>query len=307
MEDNLSPKIANLFVCEKCDYKCSKPCDFVKHNLTLKHKKDDAEDILDDAKVATKYFCECGKEYKHRQGLWKHKKKCPDIINKLNEVSNDAVQNNQITPELIMSILHQNNEFQQMLIEQNKTIIELSKNSSMTNCNNTTNSNNKSFNLNFFLNETCKDAMNIMDFVNSIKIQLTDLENFGNLGYVQGISKIIVNNLNLLDETKRPVHCADSKREVMYIKDEDKWEKENEDKTKMRKMIKYVTHKNTKLFKEFKEKYPGCEKSDSKYSDQYDKLIVEAFGGKGDNDIEKEDKIIRNIAKKVIIDKDKIL
>ena len=303
MEDNLSPKIANLFVCEKCDYKCSKPCDFVKHNLTLKHKKDDAEDILDDAKVATKYFCECGKEYKHRQGLWKHKKKCPDIINKLNEVSNDAVQNNQITPELIMSILHQNNEFQQMLIEQNKTIIELSKNSSMTNCNNTTNSNNKSFNLNFFLNETCKDAMNIMDFVNSIKIQLTDLENFGNLGYVQGISKIIVNNLNLLDETKRPVHCADSKREVMYIKDEDKWEKENEDKTKMRKMIKYVTHKNTKLFKEFKEKYPGCEKSDSKYSDQYDKLIVEAFGGKGDNDIEKEDKIIRNIAKKVIIDK----
>jgi hypothetical protein len=307
MEDNLSPKIANLFVCEKCDYKCSKPCDFVKHNLTLKHKKDDAEDILDDAKVATKYFCECGKEYKHRQGLWKHKKKCPDIINKLNEVSNDAVQNNQITPELIMSILHQNNEFQQMLIEQNKTIIELSKNSSMTNCNNTTNSNNKSFNLNFFLNETCKDAMNIMDFVNSIKIQLTDLENFGNLGYVQGISKIIVNNLNLLDETKRPVHCADSKREVMYIKDDNKWEKENEDKAKMRKMIKYVTHKNTKLFKEFKEKYPGCEKSDSKYSDQYDKLIVEAFGGKGDNDIEKEDKIIRNIAKKVIIDKDKIL
>jgi hypothetical protein len=275
--------------------------------LTLKHKKDDAEDILDDAKVATKYFCECGKEYKHRQGLWKHKKKCPDIINKLNEVSNDAVQNNQITPELIMSILHQNNEFQQMLIEQNKTIIELSKNSSMTNCNNTTNSNNKSFNLNFFLNETCKDAMNIMDFVNSIKIQLTYLENFGNLGYVQGISKIIVNNLNLLDETKRPVHCADSKREVMYIKDDNKWEKENEDKAKMRKMIKYVTHKNTKLFKEFKEKYPGCEKSDSKYSDQYDKLIVEAFGGKGDNDIEKEDKIIRNIAKKVIIDKDKIL
>ena len=303
MEDNLSPKIANLFVCEKCDYKCSKPCDFVKHNLTLKHKKDDAEDILDDAKVATKYFCECGKEYKHRQGLWKHKKKCPDIINKLNEVSNDAVQNNQITPELIMSILHQNNEFQQMLIEQNKTIIELSKNSSMTNCNNTTNSNNKSFNLNFFLNETCKDAMNIMDFVNSIKIQLTDLENFGNLGYVQGISKIIVNNLNLLDETKRPVHCADSKREVMYIKDDNKWEKENEDKAKMRKMIKYVTHKNTKLFKEFKEKYPGCEKSDSKYSDQYDKLIVEAFGGKGNNDIEKEDKIIRNIAKKVTIDK----
>ena len=155
----------------------------------------------------------------------------------------------------------------------------------------------------FFLNETCKDAMNIMDFVNSIKIQLCDLENVGKVGFVDGISSIIVKNLNLLDETKRPVHCADSKREVMYVKDEDKWEKENEDKSKMRKVIKYVTHKNTKLFKEFKEKYPGCEKSDSKYSTNYDKLIIEAFGGKGDNDVEKEDKIIRKIAKNVTINK----
>ena len=146
--------------------------------------------------------------------------------------------------------------------------------------------------------------MNIMDFVDSIKLQLSDLENVGKLGYVDGISKIIVSNLISLDETKRPVHCTDSKREVMYIKDEDKWEKENENKQKMRKMIKHVTHKNSKLLKDFKAKYPGCEKSESKFSDKYDKLIIEAMGGKGDNDLEKEDKIIKKIAKTVTIDKE---
>jgi hypothetical protein len=155
-----------------------------------------------------------------------------------------------------------------------------------------------------FLNETCKDAMNIMDFVDSIKVQLTDLEKVGKIGYVEGISNIIVKNLNSLDETKRPVHCTDSKREVMYIKDEDKWEKENETKQKLRKAIKHVAHKNSKMLKEFKTKHPDCEKSESKFSDQYNKLIVEAMGGKGDNDLEKEDKIIKNIAKEVIINKD---
>ena len=235
--------------------------------------------------------------------VFNHKKKY-QTLNINNEEINTEDLNNQITPELIMSVLQQNKELQKMLIEQGKTIVELSKNSSNTNIsNNNINSHNKTFNLQFFLNETCKDAMNIMDFVDSIKLQLCDLENVGKLGFVEGISKIIVSNLNSLDETKRPVHCTDSKREVMYIKDEDKWEKENETKQKMRKVIKHVTHKNSKLLKEFKIKYPGCEKSESKFSDKYDKLIIEAMGGKGDNDIEKEDKIIRNIAKTVTIDK----
>jgi hypothetical protein len=208
-------------------------------------------------------------------------------------------------------LIKQNDEFKNLLIEQSKamieqgkTIMELSKNSSNTNIlHSNINSHNKTFNLQFFLNETCKDAMNIMDFVDSIKLQLCDLENVGKLGFVEGISKIIVSNLNSLDETKRPVHCTDSKREIMYVKDEDKWEKENETKQKMRKVIKHVTHKNSKLLKEFKTKYPGCEKSESRFSTAYDKLIIEAMGGKGDNDLEKEDKIIKNIAKNVIIDK----
>ena len=145
--------------------------------------------------------------------------------------------------------------------------------------------------------------MNIMDFVDSLKLQISDLENVGKLGFVEGISSLIVKNLNSLDETKRPVHCTDTKREVMYVKDEDKWEKENDNKQRLRKAIKYIAHKNTKLLPEFRAKYPNCDKSESKLSGQYDKLVIEAFGGKGDNDAEKEDKIIRNIAKEVSIDK----
>jgi len=293
------------YYCEKCDFKCSKKYSWERHIGTSKHAM-----VINGngfgakkGKKCQKYSCtNCKNCFNTNSGLWKHKQKCQN-----NQELNNQEQNNQITPELIMSVLQQNKELQQMLIDQNKTIIELSKNNSNTNISNSNiNSHNKAFNLNFFLNETCKDAMNIMDFVDSIKIQLSDLENFGTLGYVDGISKIIIQNLKLLDENKRPVHCADSKREIMYVKDENKWEKEDENKQKMRKVIKHVTHKNTKLFKEFKDKYPGCEKSESPFSNKYDKLIVEAFGGKGDNDVEKEDKIIRNIAKNVVISKVKL-
>ena len=309
MTDILAPKNAKKFRCENCDFVCYKKSNYDKHLLTSKHQNTDKiltntdAENAENAVVTNIFICECGNNYKHRQSLFNHKKKCQHL-NINNEEINTEDLKNEITPELIMSVLQQNKELQKMLIEQGKTIMELSKNSSNTNIsNNNINSHNKTFNLQFFLNETCKDAMNIMDFVDSIKLQLSDLENVGKLGYVDGISKIIVRNLNSLDETKRPVHCTDSKREVMYIKDEDKWEKENENKQKMRKVIKHVTHKNSKLLKEFKAKYPGCEKSESRFSTAYDKLIIEAMGGKGDNDLEKEDKIIKNIAKNVTIDK----
>jgi hypothetical protein len=310
-----SPKISAKFYCEICDYKCFKQSEYNKHILTSKHQILQNPTSNPTSKISNKtYICTCGKIYKHSSTLYAHKKKCNNEQNIIIDDESDKIFDFDSIDkdQLILMLIKQNSElikdtseFKNIMMEQQNMMMEVIKNGTHNTIH--TNSHNKSFNLNFFLNETCKDAMNIMDFVNSIKIQLSDLENVGKLGYVQGISKIIVNNLNLLDETKRPVHCADSKREVMYIKDENKWEKENEDKAKMRKMIKYVTHKNTKLFKEFKEKYPGCEKSDSKYSDQYDKLIVEAFGGKGNNDLEKEDKIIRNIAKNVTIDKEKVL
>jgi hypothetical protein len=236
------------------------------------------------------------KTFGDRAGLWRHKKKC-----NIQSVTDSNVENID-KDQLILMLIKQNSELIKDTSEFKNMMMEVIKNGTH-NTTTHTNSHNKTFNLQFFLNETCKDAMNIMDFVDSIKLQLCDLENVGKLGYVDGISKIIVSNLNSLDETKRPVHCTDSKREVIYVKDEDKWEKENENKQKMRKVIKHVAHKNTKLLKDYKTKYQGCEKSESKYSEKYDKLIIEAFGGKGDNDDEKENKIIRNIAKEVTIEK----
>ena len=167
-----------------------------------------------------------------------------------------------------------------------------------------TNSHNKSFNLNFFLNETCKDAMNITDFVNSIQLQLSDLERVGEVGYVDGISNIIIKNLKQLDVTKRPVHCTDKKREVLYVKDEDKWEKEEAENKLIRKAIKRVSHKNIQMIPQFKDAHPDCSKSVSKYSDQYNKIMVESFGGAGDDDAKKEDKIIRNLSKTIVIERE---
>ena len=296
-----TPKTPSFFECNLCYFKCCKQSDYIRHISTPKHQN--ATEMLSNAtyftpKNAEIFVCDkCCKNFKHSSSLYRHKKNCPNIEKSDNNQENNE-QNIEKKDEIINFLMKENQDFKNL-------ILEIVKKDTYNNNNNiiNTNSHNKTFNLNFFLNETCKDAMNIMDFVDSLKIQLSDLENVGELGYVNGISKIIVQNLNLLDETKRPVHCTDTKREILYVKDEDKWEKENENKEKIRKMIKHVTHKNSKLLKDFKVKYSGCEKSESKYSNKYDKLIIEAMGGKGDNDLEKEDKIIRNIAKKVTIDK----
>jgi hypothetical protein len=145
--------------------------------------------------------------------------------------------------------------------------------------------------------------MNIMDFVDSIQLQLTDLEKVGELGYVEGISNIIIKNLNSLDVTQRPIHCTDKKREILYVKDENKWEKEDKENNKVRRIIKRVSHRNSSLLKNYREKHPECRKAESSLSDKYDKLVIEAMGGKGDNDIEKENKIIKNISNAVTIEK----
>ena len=238
--------------------------------------------------------------------MWKHKQKCILYLTAAS-LHQPSPQDDSLQPtreregkseDLIQFLIKENSEFKQLLIEQHTKMIEVAKLSS-----NNYNSHNKTFNLQFFLNETCKDAMNIMDFVDSLKLQLSDLETMGRIGYIEGISNIIIKNLNLLHETKRPVHCTDTKREVMYVKDDDKWGKEMEDKQKIRKAIKHVAHKNSKMLNEFKAQHPDCDRSESKYSDKYNMLIIEAMGGRGDNDIEKEDKIIRNISKSVAIEK----
>jgi hypothetical protein len=285
--NNNMQNMPSYFYCENCDYECSKKSSWSQHLMTLKHQK--ANDVLMQANE--KYACDnCGVNFKHKSSFCRHKKKCKETIKFDDEISNK---------DLIIMLLKQNSQ----LIEQN---VELTKNGIMNtnNSHNTnTNSHNKTFNLQFFLNETCKDAMNIMDFVNSIQLQLSDLESVGKLGFVEGISNIIATNLKALDVTQRPVHCTDNKRETIYVKDENKWEKEDEQKNKIRKAIKKIATKNLCLISKFKEAHPDCNRSSSKYADQYNKIVIEACGGSGNNDLEKEDKIIRNIAKNVTIDK----
>jgi len=286
------------FKCENCDFKCYKNSDWIRHIGTDKHAyrhDGNHKEHTGNLGVAKKsdFTCICGKNFETNSGLWKHKQKCKE---KSLVVSN----NNEVSPELIMELIKDNKELRHLVIEQSKTISDLAKcqngNNNVTNIN----SHNKSFNLQFFLNETCKDAMNLMDFIDSIKLQLSDLEKIGELGYVEGISNIIVKNLKQLDISKRPVHCTDSKREVMYIKDDNKWEKEDDNKAKLKKAIKRVSNKNISLIPEFKAKYPDCVYSESKRSDQYNKIIVEAYEL---GDPEKQDKIIKKIAKEVVINK----
>jgi len=295
MGDKFSSK---KFQCICCDYITSRKSQWDRHILTAKHQKE-TNSIQFVYKIVPEqiFNCECGSQYKCRQSLWRHRKKC--VKNNSSESSAKEVEHSEfkILTNLVLDIVKQNQELTNKIVD----ICKTGQTNNISNSN--INSHNKTFNLNVFLNETCKDAMNITDFVDSLKLQLSDLESVGKLGFVEGISNIIVKNLKALDVHKRPVHCSDSKREVMYIKDEDKWEKENEEKKKLRKAIKKIAYKNANLLPEFKKEYPDCTKSASPYSDQYNKLIIESMGGSGDNDQEKEDKIIRKIAKEVTIDK----
>ena len=291
-------KFCNEYFCEGCHYKTVRKSSYDDHLLSRKHVKSmNVNQNLQ--KFCNEFICQkCNKKYKDNSGLWRHKKKCngTDFVDI--EQNNEPIiqKNNSEKDDLINYLIKENQEFKNLILE----IVK--KDTYQVTNNTTTNSHNKAFNLNFFLNETCKDAMNIMDFVESIKLQVSDLESVGELGYVEGISNIIVKNLNALDVTQRPVHCTDKKRETIYIKDDNKWEKDEEQK-KMHKMIKKVADKNARLLPKFTEKYPDYKNYHSKTSDKYSKIIVEAMGGSGDNDYEKEEKIIKNIAKNIMVEK----
>ena len=317
-DNEIMLKLCPKFYCKKCDYNTSKKSSYNNHLLSAKHIKTTKNNEIM-PKLCSTYKCEnCEKIYNDRAGLWRHKKKCIQKEKETKEENIIEFENN-ISPELILNIIQQNQEFKNLLIEQNnknlelitqnnelqKNVIEVLKNgTNNTNISNSmNNSNNKTFNLQFFLNETCKDAMNIMDFVDSIKIQLCDIESIGELGFVNGMSKLIIKHLNALDENMRPVHCNDPKRDSLYVKDSNVWEKEDPDNKKIKKAIKYISHKNICALPEWKAKYPDCIYSDSLKSDQYNHIVIEAMGGSGDNDAEKADKIVKKIAKVVTIDK----
>ena len=309
-------KVALVFCCLKCAYSTSRKSSYDKHILTAKCKNQpfSTESCKKVAKYSEDTFdCICGKQYTDRSGLWRHKNKnnCDKNICENNTVTNyeanikNENKNDEPTDkDLILMLIKQNTELVKDNSEFKNMMIKVLENGTNNTTNNTinTNSHNKAFNLNFFLNETCKDAMNIMDFVESIQLQLSDLERVGEVGYIEGISNIIVKNLKALDVTQRPVHCTDKKRETIYVKDDDKWEKDDEN-IKMHKMIRKVQDKNFRMIKKFKEKYPEYHKASSKQSDVYNNIIIESMGGRGDNDYEKEEKIIKKVSREVLVEK----
>ncbi len=280
------------FSCEKCCYATNVKKDYEKHLTTSKHKS------VTENPICTNFVpheCKkCNAVFTNRTTLWRHSKKCSSCVNPdLTNLIMEVIRNN-------ADLQKQNQEFKDLITEQNKTLIDTMRNNTI---NNTINSHNKTFNLSVFLNEQCKDAMNMKDFVDSIQLQYSDLENVGRLGFVNGISEIIIKNLKALDIHRRPVHCADLKREIMYVKDNNQWNKEEEDNNKLRRAIKCIAQKNSKNLVLFKQKHPDCMQGDSRSSDTYNKLMVEAFGGGKADDETNEDKIIRRISKEVTIDK----
>jgi len=287
------------FSCKFCNYISSSNYNLQKHNKTKKHMSNVVGNVVE----TDKYICVgCGKKYKNRDGLWKHSKCCK----KQEQAKGEKSQTTHASDDLVSYLIQQNNEFKELLLEQNKTIMEACKDKPIiSHTHNTMISNNRnSFNLQFFLNEKCKNAANLSDFVNSIELNLNDLEIVGKLGYVDGISNIIIGKLKSMDVYSRPIHCADSKREIIYIKENDVWTKENTDNHRLRKSIKEIAFRNCRNFHLFKEKHPDCVKSDSLHSNQYLKIIAESIGGKEVNDIDTNDnKIIRRIAREMFIDK----
>ena len=351
-----TPKI----ICETCDFITNNKKDYMRHTMTVKHQIANGLLIENPKKKQNKcdiYTCECGKQYKHGSSLCKHRNTCNIIKQEiLTPLVTDA-SNNIISGELVLELLKQNNEFRELIKDQNKQMMEQNKyfienqnkqimeqnkylidnqnkqmmdqnnqmmeqnkyfienqnkqmmelvskgigNTTNMNCNNTTKN---KFNLNIFLNEQCKDAMNIMDFVNSLQFKLTDLERVGELGYVKGISHIILNKLKALDICKRPIHCSDLKRETMYVKDENAWEKENGKNEKITKMIKHVAHKNQLQINEWRQENPEHKNPESVKCDKFLAIVNQSMGGSTeDDDINNYNKIIKNIAKEVIIDR----
>lgn len=317
LEVKKSPKSLNEtpYHCTQCNYTTLKKKDFDKHEKTLKHLKVLTPEINKPEQLSC---IQCNRIFANSGGLWKHKQKCIPT-NKDRPISDTNVTNDMFmefmkhskeiqhflyeqNKELQNTLIEKTCEFQNVVIDQNNKIIELSKTpSTMINSNNTMN---QQFNIQFFLNETCKDAMNITDFVNSLQLQIEDFETTGKLGYIEGISRIIINGLRRIDTTKRPIHCTDVKRETLYVKDEDTWEKEEPEKTKLKKAVNQVARMNLSQLPKWQKENPESEVLDTKENNEYVKYSLAALGGKDKEEDDKFlDKIMKNVFKEVLVDK----
>ena len=314
------PKTHN---CDVCNYISSKHSDYIKHCNTVKHMKRVTTSIQHEKSLDI-YTCLCGKEYNHRASLWNHKKKCKGILQESEQSPVTSVLN-PVDSSLVIELLKQNQEFKEMMIDQHKrmtdqqqkmtdqqhkmaeqqdTIIALSKNAGNT-INNTNNTiNNNKFNLNVFLNETCKDAINLNDFIQSIELTISDFINTGEVGYVKGISDIMLERFRNMDPHTRPIHCTDLKRETIYVKDSDIWAKEDANNTHIRKAVRIVANKNKEQIHSWIQENPNYDVLDTPECDKFFEYSKASLGGYGrEEDSRFENKIISNILTETTIDK----
>ena len=301
-ENSLSEKIPSKYHCSHCNYNTNKHSNFVIHETSKKHIA-----RLNNTTDENKNQCSiCNKIYSKSSNLWKHKKLCQVLENK-NELTNEFrepdVKKPEITIELFMDLMKQNKELQNCLMESHTKIVELSQNSGTNNSHNNNNNNNQ-FNVQFFLNETCKDAMNIQDFINSLQLTTKDFENTGKVGFIDGISQIIINKLNSVDTTERPMHCTDSKRETMYIKDDNVWNKEDDSKTKFKRVVNQIANKNLQQLTQWKQENPDCITLDTKENIEYRQYYKAALGARTNEEHDKFfEKIKRNVLKEIVVNK----
>jgi hypothetical protein len=297
MDNFLVPKSSKILFCKKCDYNTSRRSQWVRHLSTAKHQMDNMDNKKVPEHNMMSFECLCGKKYKYQSGLCKHKKYC---ITPENTNHNFITQ----TQDVIQTLIQENKDIKSLLLTQTNKLMEVAiQNKVITN--HTTNNTTNNFNLQVFLNVTCKDAINISDFVDSLKVEIKDLEETGRLGYVDGISNIFINGLNNLDINKRPIHCSDLKRETFYIKDKDIWEKETVEKEKLKYVIRSIGSKNIKQIPNWQKENPDCFDFYSKKNDQYLKIVSNAMNGSTIEETKKNyDKIISKLAKEVVIQKE---
>lgn len=279
--NEIQPISSHKYSCSICQFYSRKKSNYEEHLMTRKHKMSmisnkNQPNPANVANLGSKYSCICGKVYKDNSGLWRHKKKC---VGELDNLKKDLT-NEEKQQQLVEYLMKENSEFKHMMLEQNKHMVEIAKNSAghHNTTNNTTN-NNQSFNLQFYLNETCKDAMNIMDFVSQLQVGIKDLEETGRLGFAEGISKIFINGLNQISVNDRPIHCSDSKREILYIKNNNEWNKETDNKVILTNAIKHVAHKNMKQISEWTKEHPKYNDYNSKENDKYLNIVSESMSG----------------------------
>jgi len=313
-DNNLVPLNKYKFLCKMCKYKTIRESQYERHIKTKKH----LNMISDKTHIETKVFkCDCGKEYKYASGLSKHKKNCilfsDEDICAENDVKNlnDKIYGLQNTVGELLEDKIAGLERENELLIENKKLIEQTSNNTINNTtNNTTNnvnSNNNTFNLNFFLTNTCKDAMNINEFIESIEVSIEDLKYLGKNGYVDGISKLIIDKLQQIDVTRRPLHCSDLKREIIHVKDKNEWTKEVKRGEKIDNVLMEVKRTNSIALQEkYKAKYPQCMTNyNSKEHKEYNEIIYQNFGGKTEDINFQDDKILRRVSKYIEINKNK--